>query len=347
MKTFHERAFERIIAGVLALLAGIAVVTGTPARAQEKLIPLQVTLGDVDITKIVAVVAYEEGIYKKNGLDVQQFISPGAAQVIKGNGVIVPREYVRSVSAPVTISGGTPLMVSRATNWRAHDRIILASLDQIVHWHIIARPGINKLEDLKGKRLGYSGVGAMTHFIALALARKMGWDPNFDLSLMSNANEMEPLQKGAVDAIVAPGIALVMAQKAGMKPLADLRTWNLPIAGSGVQTTASWVKDNRETARRFIKSLVEAIALMKQDKQAAFRGMAKWYNITDPEIQEMIYRGAEEMPRKPYPAVDGIKETMKLYDSAEMRKHKPEDFYDDSFVRELDQSGYIDSLYKK
>jgi hypothetical protein len=29
-----------------------------------------------------------------------------------------------------------------------------------------------------------------------------------------------------------------------------------------------------------------------------------------------------------------------------MRQHKPEDFYDDSFVRELDKSGYIDSLYK-
>ena len=107
------------------------------------------------------------------------------------------------------------------------------------------------------------------------------------------------------------------------------------------------MKNNRETARRFIKSLVEAIAVMKQDKQAAFRALAKWYNITDPEIQEAVYRGAEEMPRKPYPAVEGIKETMKVYDSLEMRKHKAEDFYDDSFVRELDQSGYIDGLYKK
>ena len=29
-----------------------------------------------------------------------------------------------------------------------------------------------------------------------------------------------------------------------------------------------------------------------------------------------------------------------------MRKHKPEDFYDNSFVTELDKSGFIDSFYK-
>jgi hypothetical protein len=57
--------------------------------------------------------------------------------------------------------------------------------------------------------------------------------------------------------------------------------------------------------------------------------------------------GLNTLPSKPYPSVDGIKKTMELYDSLAMRRHKPEDFYDDRFVKELDQSGYIDSLYKK
>ena len=37
---------------------------------------------------------------------------------------------------------------------------------------------------------------------------------------------------------------------------------------------------------------------------------------------------------------------MRIYDSPEMRKMKPEDFYDDSLMRELDKSGFIDNLYK-
>ena len=36
---------------------------------------------------------------------------------------------------------------------------------------------------------------------------------------------------------------------------------------------------------------------------------------------------------------------MELYNYHEMRRHQPEDFYDGSFVRELDQNGFIDSLY--
>ena len=37
---------------------------------------------------------------------------------------------------------------------------------------------------------------------------------------------------------------------------------------------------------------------------------------------------------------------MELYASNEMRQYAPEDFYDDSLMRELDESGFLDSLYK-
>ena len=74
--------------------------------------------------------------------------------------------------------------------------------------------------------------------------------------------------------------------------------------------------------------------------------MARYYGITDSKMQEHFYAPTLDLPRKPYPTLDGIKKTMELFDSPAMRQHKPEDFYDDSFVRELDESGYIDSLYR-
>ncbi|MBI3940098.1 MAG: hypothetical protein HY315_04640, partial [Acidobacteria bacterium] len=164
--------------------------------------------------------------------------------------------------------------------------------------------------------------------------------------LLANALAVNTLRDGAVDAFVADELAYTMAMTAGFQSLVDLGAWNIPIAGSGVNATRTWLKDNGETARRFIKSLVETIALMKRDKTVAFNSMAKWYNITDPEKQELFYTEVSQIPRKPYPAVDGIKKVMEIYNYHEMQRHKPEDFYDDSFVRELDSSGYIDSLYK-
>jgi ABC-type nitrate/sulfonate/bicarbonate transport system substrate-binding protein len=129
--------------------------------------------------------------------------------------------------------------------------------------------------------------------------------------------------------------------------LLDLRTWKLPVAGSGIRTTRAWLKDNQDTARRFVKSMVEGIAVFKADRAAAYAAMQKWWNIQDPAILKAMYDAAKDMRAKPYPCIEGIKYTMEIYNSNEMRRHKPEDFYDDTFVRELDRSGYIDSLYKK
>ena len=75
--------------------------------------------------------------------------------------------------------------------------------------------------------------------------------------------------------------------------------------------------------------------------------MGKWYQMSDPEIMEMFYDEASKVPMKPYPAVEGIRRVMELYDSHEMRKYKLEHFYDASYVKELDDNGFIDSLYKK
>ena len=54
-------------------------------------------------------------------------------------------------------------------------------------------------------------------------------------------------------------------------------------------------------------------------------------------------------PKKQYPSLEGLKTV--LDDIAERdppgKAPKPEQFVDASFIRELDQSGFIDGLYKK
>ena len=62
--------------------------------------------------------------------------------------------------------------------------------------------------------------------------------------------------------------------------------------GSGVNALTEWLPKNRDTAAQFMKATVEAIALMKTDKQAAFASMRKWYGITDPERLEAVYAQA-------------------------------------------------------
>lgn len=317
----------------------------------QKPLTLKVQLGDVSINKVPFIIAHEEGLYRKYSLDVKLALTRRAAGVVADSGVRVNPQYVSDQEdAEISIGGGTPTIVSKTTNVRALDRVILATTDPVVRWHIIARPEITRPEQLRGKRLGVSGYGAMTDFCARLFAKRMGWDPQHDLSIMFGSLGVKYLKEGAVDAIVADETAMSSALAAGFKPLVDLGEWKVPIAGSGVTTTRAWLKQpgNRDKALRFLKALVEAIYLLKKDEKYAFHAMEKWYGITDIEQKRRIYRsGAELMARKPYPAVEGIKKTMELYDYHEMRRHKPEDFYDDSLVRELDESGFIDQLYRE
>lgn len=55
------------------------------------------------------------------------------------------------------------------------------------------------------------------------------------------------------------------------------------------------------------------------------------------------------LPRKQYPTLEGIKFILAplAEKDAMARAARPEDFADSSFIKELDESGYIDNLYKK
>jgi ABC-type nitrate/sulfonate/bicarbonate transport system substrate-binding protein len=321
--------------------------TAIPGYAQQNLLPLRLDL-EASLNKLIFVVASEEGIFKKNGLDVQIFILPVTSDGEKRSGIQIASQYLRAAddNAPIVIFGGGVTIVNMMTNARAVKRVILASTDDMANYSIISRNDITKPEQLKGKRLGYSTFGTTSHYEALVFVKKMGWDPNLDISLMNHAMDVEILQKGGVDAFVTDELGTAIGVAAGFHQLVNFYDWKIPMVGSSVTVDQAWLKENRETARRFIKSTVDAIALMKNDRDVAFRSMTRYYNLNDREKLAKFYGPMLNLPRKPYPAVEGIKRQMEAFDSHEMRQHKPEDFYDDRFVRELDQSGYIDGLYK-
>jgi NitT/TauT family transport system substrate-binding protein len=328
-------------------LAACVLAPFDAVRAQDGLLPVAVELGDVSLTKLPFVMAAEAGIYQRNGLEVRQYITPNAAELIrKSAGLVVPRDFVGTGAGDINIGGGSPTLVRMTSDARAPQRIVLATTDDVSRFHIISRPDIAGPQDLKGKRIGFSVVGALSHYVTILFAQRMGWDYNRDLSLFANGAGADVIKSGRVDAFTADEIASAEALRQGFRDLVDTGVYRFPMPGSGVNAEKSWLAKNHEAAARFVKSTVEAVALLKNDKPAAFAAMAKWYGITEPARQEEVYAQAAQLPGKPYPSVEGIRKMMEIYDYREMRLHRAEDFYDASFVAELDRSGYIDRLYK-
>jgi len=335
------------IFGALCAAMLCIVLTATVRAADTQSPEIELLLGDVSMNKLPFVMALDEGIYARNGLNVTPKFSRGAVEIIRKSGVDVPEQYIQSRGSEslVKIGGAAPHITRLTMSAGAWDPIILGSTHSTSRWYIVSKPDIKSAADLKGKRIGFSGVGAVTHFMAISFAEQMGWDPNFDWSMLDDALGVDALQADYVDAIISPELHTTMAVDAGFKILVDLGDYNLPVAGSSFLFDRAWLAANPDAARRLMKSYVEAIALLKNDKAAAFRALGKWFQITDPELLEHFYLEAEKLPSKPYPPYAGLKKLMSIYDSHEMRKYTVEHFYDDSYIKELDESGYIDSLY--
>jgi ABC-type nitrate/sulfonate/bicarbonate transport system substrate-binding protein len=333
-----------LLASMFALL-----VLVNQGQAQKPLPKITVSLSDVSINKIPFIIAENEGLYKKHGVDV--IMTPFSSDAATTHRIEdwVPKETRDAVrNANISIGGGSPGMVSKGRSEQMNDRVILATTDHIVHWDVIAQKQYKSIQELKGKRFAISSESACTGTVAHIMARRLGWQVGKDMILVPGDYSYHPLENNEADALIAYEVPLAMAMKAGYRPLEDvkMRSWNEPIPCNGVWASKSWAHANHDAVIGYLKAVVEAIAMMKKDKEVAFRAIAKYYKIPDREQQQVIYNAAAEMPRAPYPAVEGIKNAMKIYDSPGLRRYKLEDFYDDSFMKEIEASGFIGSLYK-
>lgn len=326
------------------LFAG-ALLSVSGAQAAEPMTSVDVALGDVSMNKVPFLIAADAGIYARNGLDVHQFLNPEAVYKAKLSGVVIPAEYTSDHidDAPVSVGGGVP-MITRFVTKGAVRRVILLTTESVVRDHVMAHPSINSLADLKGKRLGFTAPGTVTHYDTLAFIRKMGWQQGKDITLVEDASSVKALRENKSDALLGSALTASLAKQNNFKDLGSLESLNIPLAGSSVMIENKWLKEHPDASARFVKSAVEAIALMKKDRAVFNAALVKWFNIKDQVTQDHMFEAVGEFPAKPYPSLEGVKALQEVFDTPAMRKYKAEDFVDASFITALDKSGYLDKL---
>jgi ABC-type nitrate/sulfonate/bicarbonate transport system substrate-binding protein len=317
-------------------------------RRGSDAVPLRVVFGARSLSKLPFLIALDQGLYEKYGLDIQLWMPPlefpGGIEMAQEAG----SETLRPQNPDILVDGHSPIIYRMVTEARFPRWIALAGGDCVVRTHIIGRKGLTRLEDLKGKRLGIHLERATTGFVARLLAQRMGWDPELDISILDDGRDADALRDGHVDAIVANERTYAVLAAEGYPVLANTTDWNEPIGGNSVLVRTGWLAQpgNDDLAMRFLKASAEGMALFHRRRDLALDVMARWHGIANPELGDVIYSRGESIPQKPFPCYDGIKRTMELYDSNEMRRYQATDFYDDSLVRQLDESGFLDELYR-
>ncbi|HEY6364414.1 MAG TPA: hypothetical protein VI585_06435 [Candidatus Binatia bacterium] len=125
----------------------------------------------------------------------------------------------------------------------------------------------------------------------------------------------------------------------------------LPYQGVGVSTTRTFIRENPDVVRRYIKSQIDAVHRIKTDRELGLKVLTKYLASPDKEILERTYddiSSDEKVPPKQYPSLEGIKNILDPLAGTDPKAKaaRPEDFVEMRFVKELDESGFIDDLYK-
>jgi NitT/TauT family transport system substrate-binding protein len=219
--------------------------------------------------------------------------------------------------------------------------------------HIVSLSNITAVEQLKGKTAGVNRLGS-TSDLGLRLAlKKLGIDPEKDVKIIptgGTAERFAALSKGITQFTIIPEPFLTQAEKLGFRNLFNISDLKIPFWWNGILSRESIVKTKRPLLLKLVRAMVEAIHIIKTDKEYAKTIFRKNLGINDPEGLERAYKDySNAFPELPYPNPEGVKT---MLDDLAPKNPKaasadPKTYVDMSFVTELDKSGFIKQLYKK
>jgi len=316
---------------VNAFVAAIMLFLAAPAWTQTK---TRINWTAVTGAQSGMFMAQQEGLFKKNGLDVELVHIPSSSRgiqtILAGEIAFSFMDGANEVQAD--IKGANIALVAGATNRQV--------------FSLMARPEIKKIGDLRGKKIGITRIGSSTHTSALFALGTAGLKPSDYqiLPLMEVPNILTALMAGQVDAGVVSPPTNSRARKAGLNELMNLAKEGPEYVSVGVGTSRSYINANEDIVRRVVRSYAEGVYLFKTNKAMALKMIQNQLKVKDVDIQEDTYNQFRQYLEYP-PYVSRKAMEAVIADVAEKepaaKSAKPDDFIDMRFVAALEQDGFF------
>jgi predicted solute-binding protein len=102
---------------------------------------------------------------------------------------------------------------------------------------------------------------------------------------------------------------------------------------------------------KFVKGFVAAIQYAQTHREVTLKVLSKYMRTADQEILNVSYDYyvGRVIPRTPYVSEKGLQAVIDFIRqrNPQTQNVKAQDFMDNRFIKELDESGFIKSLYAK
>jgi len=326
---------------ILIFLAVLSLSPSAPTFAAETpLKTITVAVPAVSLLQAPLFVAIDAGAFKKYGMDVRYVLTGARTIQALIGGSVQFAQGVSSRTVPSAVLSGA-------------DAILIANFVDKFLFTMHSAPEINSMQDLKGKIVGVSGIGGSTDFATRVALREAGLIPDKDVAIRGVggvAETVAAMRAKVVHAGTLSPPSSFVAEKAGFKMLFDMSTLGVDYVSSGLGVKKASITSNREQAKQFLMAMIEGAKILKTDEEFSLRVLAKHTRIADREVLKQSYSYMKPYFLKvPYPSFRSIKDTMDILakDIPKAKDADPREFIDNSVLKEIEASGYIESIYGK
>ena len=232
------------------------------------------------------------------------------------------------------------------------DVVMFGSMVKVPAFYIMALPEIKTIDDLRGKSVGVTRFGSSTDFTMRYVLRKQGLEPGRDVTLIQTGDLFAAAAMLRTRAIVAAPFsspANLRAEEAGAKVLMNMGKAGVYFPHDAFMARRSFINTNEDLTRRFLKAYGEGVYRLFTDRELSRRAIANYGRAIDAKTKDAVYQYAVDYVDKiPYNTREGVQEVLNQIAprNPKAKTAKPEEFYDDRFVKELDSQGFYKQLWK-
>jgi ABC-type nitrate/sulfonate/bicarbonate transport system substrate-binding protein len=288
------------IAGVLIFLVVNLLAASASAERVRTVIP-RATLNYLSIP-----VAEMRGFFRNERLENEAIVIPGStaiAALVSGN-------------VDYSGAGGTGM---RAALRGAPIKAVMFQTEKVT-WYLLAAPDIQKIPDLKGKRVAVGTIGDTQDTLITMLVERDGLSgrdiTRIAMPSRNTTNTILSLKTGAFSAAVVNADESLLGEKEGLRTLAFVGDL-FPYPFQGFVTTDKMIAERPNDIKRWLRAMARALMFIRErPEEAADIAMKKipMGNMTRPLVIEGIRRFAKALPDgvPGLPSAQGIKNLMEF-----------------------------------
>jgi NitT/TauT family transport system substrate-binding protein len=276
--------------------------------------------------------AYRSGAFEKHGLKLNPVLIPGGVTALQS--LMAKELFIQLTAGPAAI---------RAWARGAKEITFIGAVGNRLDYVIVADPSVRSANDLRGKRIGVSQLGASPDFIARLGLRRLGLNPEKDVTIVpigSPGERWASLTAGQVQASLFQTPFTLRARKAGYVTLLDFATQDFPYIISGVLTTRSYIRSDRETVMNFMRGLADGMDFYRSEKnrEAVIRFLSEYYRSNAAEeLEETVKVYSRVTPGLPTVTVKSIENVIDNDKDLSAMDLKPAEMLDLSFLQKLEE----------